>query len=203
MKFQEALSLPEGPQRTAAIAAWVQGLFSKEFQVPVLVGGAAVEIMTGGAYTTGDLDFVGLVPATVRRDLEACGFKRSGRHWIHHQAEIFLEFPGDALAPGERSVRREVFGFEVVLVSVEDLLVDRLGAWAYWKSGVDGANAFLLYRTCRNEIDENRLTSRAREVGFESALKALRAFDGEWSESEPDLETLEDWANKGFQGEST
>ena len=107
------------------------------------------------------------------------------------------------MAPGERSVRREVFGFEVVLVSVEDLLVDRLGAWAYWKSGVDGANAFLLNRTCRNEIDENRLTSRAREVGFESALKALRAFDGEWSESEPDLETLEDWANKGFQGEST
>ena len=203
MELNEALSLPEGPQRTAAITAWVQGLFSKENQVPVLVGGAAVELLTGGAYTTGDLDFVGSVPASVRRDLEASGFKRSGRHWIHDQAEIFLEFPGESLAPEEKAVRREVFGFEVVLVSVEDLLVDRLGAWAYWKSGIDGANAFLLYRTCRQEIDGDRLNLRAREAGFEEALEALRAFDDDWSESEPDPETLEHWANRGPQDGST
>ena len=53
MKFSDVISLPEGPRRTAAIAAWVQGLFSRENRVPVLVGGAAVEILTGGAYTLG------------------------------------------------------------------------------------------------------------------------------------------------------
>jgi len=70
MNFPEAASLPEGPQRTAAIAVWIQSLFSEEKQVPVLVGGAAVEILTGGAYTTGDLDFVGSVPPSVRNILE-------------------------------------------------------------------------------------------------------------------------------------
>lgn len=203
MKFTDALSLSEGPQRTAAIAAWVQGLFSMENQVPVLVGGAAVEILTGGAYTTGDFDFVGYVPASVRRILEASGFKRSGRHWIHEKAEIFLEFPGDALDPDERAVRREAFGYVLVLISVEDLLVDRLGAWAYWKSGVDGANALLLYRACRNEIDDDRLTRRAREAGFDLALDALRAFDQDWPESEPDPETLERWANSGPREETS
>lgn len=62
MHLEDALSVSAGPQRTAAIVAWVQSLFTEENQVPVLVGGAAVEILTGGAYTTGDLDFVGIVP---------------------------------------------------------------------------------------------------------------------------------------------
>ena len=203
MKFKETLSLPEGPQRTAAIAAWVQGLFTEEDLVPVLVGGAAVEILTGGAYTTGDLDFVGSVPASIQRDFEANGFTKSGRHWIHEQAEVFLEFPGDALAPEERAVRQEAYGYEVVIVSVEDLLVDRLGAWAYWKSGIDGANAFMLYRTCQNEIDHDRLTLRSREAGFEPALDALRAFDDDWSGCEPDPESLELWANRGPQEEGS
>ena len=44
MEFINALSLPDGPQRTAAIVAWVQSLYSGENQVPVLVGGAAVEM---------------------------------------------------------------------------------------------------------------------------------------------------------------
>jgi len=202
MKLSEALSLPEGPHRTAAIAAWVQSLFSDEKRVPVLVGGAAVEILTGGAYTTGDLDFVGSVPPSVGGILEKNGFKRSGRHWIHEGAEIFLEFPGEALDPNETAIRYEAFGFILTLVSLEDLLVDRLGAWAYWKSGVDGANAFLLYRICRNEIDGDRLTRRAREAGFEPALVALRVFDGEWCEADPDPEILEGWANNGPQEEN-
>ena len=202
MSLLQALSLPEGPRRTAAIAAWVQGLFSGEDQAPVLVGGAAVEILTGGAYTTGDLDFVGFVPPFVRDILEENGFKRSGRHWIHEVAEIFLEFPGEALDPKEKAIRYEAFGHDLVLISLEDLLVDRLGAWAHWKSGVDGANAFLLFRLCRSEIDQDRLTRRAREAGFELALNALREFDRVWAESDPDPESLEVWANDGPLEES-
>ena len=203
MKFSNVMSLPEGPRRTAAIAAWVQGLFSRENRAPVLVGGAAVEILTGGAYTTGDLDFVGFVPPSVRDILKENGFKRSGRDWIHEVAEIFLEFPGDALDPKERAIRHQAYGYNLLLVSLEDLLVDRLGAWAHWKSGVDGANAFLLYRICRSEIDEERLTGRAREAGFEPALDALRDFDRDWVESDPDPEALEAWANNGPQEESS
>jgi len=197
MTLEDALSLPDGPRRTAAIAAWIQSLFTVDSQMPVLVGGAAVEILTGGAYTTGDLDFVGSVPAEVRRTLKERGFKKSGRHWIHEEAQIFLEFPGDALDPKERPLRRVVFGYNLLLVGIEDLLVDRLGAWDYWKSGVDGANALLLFRACRDEIDDDRLSCRALEEGFGVALESLRAFDSKWGTIDPDPAALAAWANRG------
>ena len=75
--------------------------------------------------------------------------------------------------------------------------MDRLGAWEYWKSGVDGANAFVLFRACRDQIDEKRLRDRASEEGFQKALDALRRFDEEWARENPDAAALEDWANRG------
>lgn len=200
MILNEALSLPEGPERTAAIVAWIQSLFSRGTRVPILVGGGAVEIFTGGAYTTGDLDFVGSVPKTIATILENNGFEKVGRHWIHHEGQVFLEFPGSSLGPNERHVRYTAFGHDIELVSIEDLLVDRLGAWEYWKSGVDGANAFILFRTCRDEIDHERLKARAAEEGFEDSLRALLAFDSDWSSCDPDVATLETWANRGPAG---
>lgn len=197
MKLDEALALPEGPKRTTAIVAWIQSLFDQEAQVPILVGGAAVEIFTGGAYTTGNLDFVGSVPKSIEAVLESNGFKKAGRHWIHREGQVFLEFPGSSLGAGERHVRYTAFGHDVDLVSIEDLLVDRLGAWEDWKSGIDGANAFVLYRTCRDEIDHVRLQARAEEEGFETALRAVLAFDEEWSGANPDDGVFQQWANRG------
>ena len=197
MNIADVLTLPDSPRKTAALVAWVQGLYPAEERAPVLVGGAAVEILTGGAYTTTDLDFAGLVPASVKRSFQKSGFERSGRHWIHEAAQVFLEFPSEALDYREQAVQINVYGFDILIVSIEDLLVDRLGAWQYWKSGIDGANAFILYRKCRSDVDFDRLTRRAREAGFESALGALEGFDRAWSTSDPGPEDLEAWANRG------
>lgn len=77
-RFAEAVKRPEGPERTAAIAAWVQSLYSSK--PPVLTGGAAVELYSAGAYTTGDFDFIGDVPKDVEARLAGAGFRREGRH---------------------------------------------------------------------------------------------------------------------------
>lgn len=202
MNFEESLALQEGPERTAALTASIQRLFKDEGPIPVLVGGGAFEILTGGAYTTGSLDFVGFVSDSMACTLRENGFQKLGRHWIHEEGQVFVEFPGESLGPNEAPFNYNAFGFDVVLVSVEDLLVDRLGAWDYWKSGVDGANAFELYRACRKEIDGERLERRVAEEGFENALKALRAFAAEWSSEDPDPQDLEAWANCGPQPEA-
>lgn len=109
-EITELLALPSGVDRTAALAAWVQALYPPGEQRPILVGGAAVELYTGGAYTTGDLDFVGSVPPVVVKSLTDAGFSRVGRHWIHEIGKVFLEFPGSALEPSPYPVELEFGG---------------------------------------------------------------------------------------------
>lgn len=192
MSLQKATGLPEGPKRTAAIAAWIQGLFQD--RTPVLVGGAAVELYTGGSYTTGDLDFVGQVPSDVARALENEGFRKEGRHWIHERFQIFVEFPGSAVAPGETTAFLDVEGIKVLTLSPEDMIIDRLEAWQFWRSATDGMSAYLIWRAQRNRLDEKRLAAIGKKRGVGESLSALRKLVRGGSSLFP--EEVERWANR-------
>ena len=196
MELQRILALADGPPKTAALAAWVQALFPVG-STPVLVGGAAVELYTGGAYVTGDLDFVGHVPAAVAGRLAAAGFSRAGRHWLHEPGQVFIEFPGEALGPGEESVRLRVGDVDVVTISPEDAVAERLSAWQHWRSMVDGVNAWLLFGAQRRGLDRARLRERAAAVDAEDALRALFALARRLGTREATEEELELWAQEG------
>ncbi|MCI4398831.1 MAG: hypothetical protein JHC34_08325 [Acidobacteria bacterium] len=192
MSLAKILAMPEGPVRTAAIVALVQS-FCAGSVVPVLVGGGAVEIYTGGAYVTGDLDFAGVLTPEALRSLEAEGFVRHGRHLVHEAAQLYLEFPSRALAPQEESQRRRVGKHSILIVSFEDLLVDRLAAWVFWHSAVDGVNAFLLWRKRPRNLDLERLMKRAKASGVDKALASLLRF----ARGRTSQKALESWALKG------
>ena len=191
------LALPAGPVRTAAVTAWFQGLYREESDTPVLVGGGAVELYTGGAYRTGDLDFVGRIPPEVGRRLEAAGFLRKGRHWVREAGEVYIELPAVALDRPQRVAMMQVDEWRVVLISLEDILVDRLAGWTFWRSDVHGINAFLLLRSQRDEVDQNRLGARAKDEGVEQALVALERFHRAIDKREPTLEEISEWARSG------
>jgi hypothetical protein len=195
--LESALRLPPGPARTAALAAWFQGLFDEgeREQIPVLVGGSAVELYSGGAYTTGDLDFVGSLSRRVERELIRSGFERAGRHWVHDEGQVFIETPATALTEGEEVVRVEFGAHSVLTISPEDALLDRLAAWIHWESGADGVAAFLLYRTTRTGLDEDRLRRLAEERGLPDALERLVGFDRRTGGREPTPEEMETWAS--------
>lgn len=197
MRFEKILALDEGPSRTAAVVSWIQSLYQNEDDAPVLVGGAAVELYTAGAYTTGDVDFVGHVQPVVARTLESAGFERHGRHWIHESAQEFVEFPGSSLDPEEVATWVVLGGQRVRIISAEDLLVDRLGAWEYWRSSVDGANAYLLWKAQEERIDQSRLERRVTQAGWRKAYRALICFASRWENGEPTLEQVEEWAVAG------
>ncbi len=184
-------ALPEGPTRTATIAAWIQGLY--ESKPPVLVGGAAVELYTSGAYTTGDFDFVGHVPDSVARALIEAGFERKGRHWIRAEGEIFVAFPGTSIQTHERPAMIDVNGTRVLTLSAEDMIVDRLAAWQFWRSTTDGASAYLIWKAQNDRLDRRRLSNLAdrRKVG-----RALRRLEGFVEESKlaASAEEVENWA---------
>jgi hypothetical protein len=197
VRIAEILELPEGPARTAALVGWIQGLFSDKGSAPVLVGGAAVELYTLGAYTTGDLDLVGTVTPEAAAALADAGFERQGRHWIHEEAQVFVEFPGAALGPNEKASWLELEGHRVRIISAEDLLVDRLGAWEYWQSAVDGLNALLLWRARKDGMDIERVERRISETGWRRAWCSLIEFAERWESDDPAIEEVERWANAG------
>lgn len=192
--LESALSLPLGATRTAAIAEWFQSLFEEVSRTPVLVGGSAVELYTGGAYTSADLDFVGTVSDRAEAALRGAGFEQVSRHWVHEEGRVFIELPGATLTEGERVVRLELGGHSVLAISPEDALLDRLAAWKFWRSSVDGAAALLLYRTVRDRLDTDRLQGTAEAKDLADALDRVVEFDGRLAEGQPSPEEIEAWS---------
>ena len=180
----------------AAIASWVQSLFALRDEVPTLVGGAAVELYTGGAYRTGDLDFVGVVTAAVSQRMEDAGFERVGRHWIHERHRLFIEFPDDALAPGNTAATIRVGDTSVVLLGLEELIVDRLAAWQFWRSEIDGYSAWLLWSSGDQRPSHGRLRVLAERSDTSAALDSLIAFARTCAGREPTHTEIETWAHK-------
>ncbi len=162
----------------------------------MLVGGAAVELYTGGAYTTGDFDFVGDVSESVGRDLEKAGFKREGRHWVHAEAELFVEFPGSAIQEHERTAMLDLEGVSVLTLSPEDIIIDRLAAWQFWRSTTDGASAFLIWMAQQERLNRKRLAILAEMRGVQRALSRLDEFGRRADAPATSSEELEKWASR-------
>lgn len=153
-----------------------------------------MELYTGGAYTTGDLDFVGEVSPGVARALQGAGFTREGRHWIHPLEEVFLEFPASQLGEGERTDYLDVAGKRVLVLGPEELIADRLAAWEHWDSEIDAVNAYLLWRAVEEQLDLERLQRLAEHHRVESSLERLRELVAETAARTPDDEELRRWA---------
>jgi len=140
----------------------------------VLVGGAAVEVYTSGAYVTGDVDLIGerefLSPF-----LDAAGFRRVDRLFLREDLELAVDVVGLDQRPGETNIELEIHGYKVLTVSVEDAIVDRLLAAEYWKSKTDWEQAVLLYEAHRATLNGEVLKERARANDVERTLADMIA----------------------------
>ena len=71
----------------------------------VLSGGAAVSIYSENEYESYDLDFVPIgLAQRVDRTMEALGFERQQRHWVHPRNPYWVEFPAGPVAIGEEMI---------------------------------------------------------------------------------------------------
>lgn len=111
-------------------------------QRPVLVGGAAAEFWSSSAISTGDFDLCTPRQDALEEEMIRAGFVRPAgagqmlRGWVHPQLklgfEVVAEVPMDGNVPRDMLVLVENFTDEgdFVLISVEDLIADRMGQWA-------------------------------------------------------------------------
>jgi hypothetical protein len=152
-------------------------------KAPVIVGGEAVELYTQGSYTTGDID-IKSPRATTESVLKEWGFRKRGRTWFNKALDIYVDWVGAALDEGEEAEKRVITikiaeGLEINVISIEDLVIDRLNA-AKWWGDVDSlmwAKVLLgVKRTLGGEIDLSYLQKRASEEDIVDFLdKTLRS----------------------------
>lgn len=143
---------------------------------PVLVGGAAVEIYSNSAVATGDFDIVTAWQAEFETNLRALGFTRptgagvATRGWVHPELALGFEVVSSTLFSGladRNRVRLLDLGEDGVaaIVSVEDVIADRVGQYASGTASdmLDQARALLRLHP---EVDFGYLDERIR---YESA----------------------------------
>lgn len=116
-------------------------MLRRGFTRPVLVGGAAVEVYSGGIIATGDFDIVVGRDDVLEDVFVTLGFERphgagvATRGWVYRELRMGFEIVDSVLLDGaaDRSrVRmfssRAADDFEII--SVEDLIADRMGQYA-------------------------------------------------------------------------
>jgi hypothetical protein len=163
-------------ERTLYILAALTLALQKYNIKPILVGGGALEFYTFGNYATHDIDLVADERHLVGEALETLGFSHEPgfRHWYHEDLDVSIEIPDTKLAGSyEKVTSIDVHGVLVQISSPEDLLIDRLAAYKFWKSLSDGEWAARLYAIHGNNMDLKYLEERANSEQVLDVLKEV------------------------------
>jgi hypothetical protein len=135
-----------------------------------VVGGQAVETYTAGQFRTGDIDIVTPDSKAAEEILERIGFEREGMVWLSKALGLAVHIVGLSPTNSEKARIIHAGPYQVRIVGVEDLIIDRLAAAKFWKSQVDLEQAKALWKGFRKQIDLQYLRKRARDEKVEDVL---------------------------------
>jgi hypothetical protein len=188
---------PEFVEALTLLATAIEQLTASGHGPPVLVGGAAVELYTGGQITSGDFDFVSSRQAEFFAQLEKLGFERPDRAgWLtrslwHPRLRFGVQVVSGSLMDGNADSARirlvdvsagpEEHGLTLRVIPVEDLIADRMAqALAGKPFRKDMQNQAVRLYELAEGIDSDYLERRIRtETGGEASLETL----AEWLKS--------------------
>jgi hypothetical protein len=155
------------------------------YRPPVLVGGAAVEIYTRGAVTTGDFDLSCGRQDILEIEMQHEGFVRpSGpgvatRGWVHPKLKLGFECVSDVLLGGlaDREmvqVVRNAPDGEIAVIAPEDIIADRMGQYASGSASEMVGQARALFAICER-LDLHYMERRiSEETDGEYGLQDLQ-----------------------------
>lgn len=139
----------------------------------VVVGGFAVEFYTTGNYLTSDIDLVCMQAARVHELLAELGYApdpSNRRHWLNPAHHLVVEVPGKALDHPDMYRRLstiEIDGYEVQLLGIEDIIVNRLYSAINEKRDDDWhwAREMMAVHWSRLDLDYLTQQSAAQRIG--------------------------------------
>ncbi len=138
-------SSPYRPEFEAALRLFAQvseAMHQRGLQRPILVGGAAAEFWSRSAISTGDFDMCTFRQDALEEEMQLAGFvKPSGvgqflKGWVHPGIKLGFEVVAETPMDGafDRDTLALVENFcpdgPFVVISVEDLIADRMGQYA-------------------------------------------------------------------------
>ena len=126
----------------------------------ILVGGGAQVYYTNQPRPT-DVDLVGRITPNDLQALTDAGFERHGRHWLHAWTSEggFVEVPDSVLIGQDPPELIEVGGHELRVISLEDLMMDRL-VQATDRTQITWDEVLSLARATHQRVNWNKIRSR-------------------------------------------
>lgn len=164
---------PEFEAALRLLARASEAMVARGLRRPVLVGGAAAEFYSQSAISTGDFDLCTFRQPELEEELLELGFVRpSGagqmlKGWVHPELklgfEVVAETPMDgSFDPATLALVDTGADGAVVLISVEDLIADRMAQYASGSARDRLEQAQVLF-ALQISMDRGYLERRIRE----------------------------------------
>jgi hypothetical protein len=180
LRFKPRLeSIRDETRRFAVFIGFLNNWFmSRGLGYLVVTGGFAVELVTGSAYRTMDVDVI-TSDAKVAMILEAflnmIG-ERIARGYLPSFEEIAaksIDIVSTIYARRKKPLTIILDGYKIFLDPPEELIASYLSAWKYWESTVDRDKAIWLIMVLEDKIDWKYLSLRVKKENVEDKLSEL------------------------------
>ncbi|MCB2087286.1 MAG: hypothetical protein R3E18_00660 [Sphingomonadaceae bacterium] len=177
---------PEFEAALRLLAQVSEAMVARGLRRPILVGGAAAEFYSESAINTGDFDLCTFRQPELEEEMVKLGFvKPAGagqltKGWVHPQLklgfEVVAETPMDgAFDPATLVLVENTGAGSIVLISVEDLIADRMGQYASRTAPDRLAQARALF-ALHSSLDRDYLARRIRqETGGDYGIEILES----------------------------
>ena len=140
----------------------------------VIVGGFAVEVYTGGAYRTGDIDIIVEGGSALLRKALAMIEEWRGRVWVHRALSYAIDIVPSHYDKRKPPVVLEVGSKRVYVEPPEECIVSSLAACVYWGSDLDCERASMVMAAQWDVLDWGYLEKRCEEEGVAPRLAEVK-----------------------------